>query len=199
MVLSTATEDRSRAFFFDICVRLNTSPMEIFLEILKYTFPALLMLLLAYLMLSNFTENEENRRLYFLKKETQKQALPIRMQAFERITLFLERITPNSLLVRTPASGLSAKEYQSLLLKTIRNEFEYNLSQQIYVSEEAWQMVVTAKSATVSIVNRVAQGLPAEATGVDLSKRILEHAMELGTFPTRNAIHYLKSEAYREF
>lgn len=157
------------------------------------------MLLLAYLMLSNFTENEENRRLYFLKKETQKQALPIRMQAFERITLFLERITPNSLLVRTPASGLSAKEYQSLLLKTIRNEFEYNLSQQIYVSEEAWQMVVTAKSATVSIVNRVAQGLPAEATGVDLSKRILEHAMELGTFPTRNAIHYLKSEAYREF
>lgn len=173
--------------------------MEIFLEILKYTFPALLMLLLAYLMLSNFTENEENRRAYFIRKEAQKQALPIRMQAFERITLFLERITPNSLLVRTPAKGLTASEYQSLLLKAIRNEFEYNLSQQIYVSEEAWQMVVTAKSATVSIVNRVAAQLPSDATGVDLSKKILEHAMELGTFPTRNAIHFLKNEAYREF
>lgn len=173
--------------------------MEIFLEILKYTFPALLMLLLAYLMLSNFTENEENRRLYFLKKETQKQALPVRMQAYERVTLFLERITPSSLLVRTPSKGLTAAEYQSLLLKTIRNEFEYNLSQQIYMSEEAWQMVVTAKSATVSIVNRVANQLEAGSTGADLSKKILEHAMELGSFPTRNAIHYLKSEVYKEF
>lgn len=173
--------------------------MEIFLEILKYTFPALLMLLMAYMMLSNFTENEENRRSYYLRKEVQKQALPIRMQAFERITLFLERITPNSLLVRIPAKGLNKNEYQALLLKTIRNEFEYNLSQQIYVSEEAWQMVVTAKSATVSIVNRVASQLPDDSSGVELSKKILEHAMELGTFPTRNAIHYLKNEAYREF
>lgn len=157
------------------------------------------MLLLAYLMLSNFTENEENRRLYFLKKESQKQALPVRMQAYERVTLFLERITPSSLLVRTPSKGLTAAEYQSLLLKTIRNEFEYNLSQQIYMSEEAWQMVVTAKSATVSIVNRVANQLEAGSTGADLSKKILEHAMELGSFPTRNAIHYLKSEVYKEF
>ncbi|KAB2809805.1 DUF7935 family protein [Phaeocystidibacter luteus] len=173
--------------------------MEIFLEILKYTFPALLMLLLAYLMLSNFTENEENRRRYYLRKETQKQALPVRLQAYERLTLFLERITPSSLLVRIPSKGLSASEYQSLLLKTIRNEFEYNLSQQIYISEEAWQMVVTAKSATVSIVNRVASQLPEGSTGAELSKKILEHAMELGTFPTRNAIHYMKSEAYKEF
>lgn len=173
--------------------------MEIFLEILKYTFPALLMLLLTYLMLSNFTENDENRRRYYLRKETQKQSLPIRFQAFERLTLFLERITPNSLLVRIPSKGLTASEYQNLLLKTIRNEYEYNLSQQIYVSEEAWQMVVTAKSATVSIVNRVANELPKDASGVDLSKKILEHAMELGTFPTRNAIHFLKNEVYREF
>lgn len=173
--------------------------MDIFLEILKYLAPALLMLLLTYLMLSSFTENEENRRRYYLKKETQKQSLPIRMQAYERVTLFLERITPNSLLVRTPSKGLTAVEYQSLLLKTIRSEFEYNLSQQIYMSEDAWQMVVTAKSATVSIINKTASTLEAGASGADLSRKILEHAMSLGTFPTKNAIHFLKTEAYKEF
>lgn len=173
--------------------------MDIFLEILKYTFPALLMLLLAYLMLSNFTDNEENRRRYYLRKESQKHAFPVRMQAFERVTLFLERITPSSLLVRVPSKGLNALEYQTLLLKTIRNEFEYNLSQQIYLSDDSWHMVVTAKSATVSIINKMASGLPKDASGADLSRKILEHAMELGTFPTRNAIHFLKAEAAKEF
>lgn len=173
--------------------------MEIFLEILKYTFPALLMLLLTYLMLSNFNENDENRRRYYLRRDAQKQALPIRLQAFERLTLFMERITPNSLLVRIPSKGLTAKEYQSLLLKTIRNEFEYNLSQQVYVSEESWKMIVTAKSATVSIINRVAAEMEDDANGVELSKKILEYSMNLESFPTRNAIHFLKSEAYHEF
>lgn len=173
--------------------------MDIFLEVLKYLAPALLMLLLTYLMLSSFTENEENRRRYYLKKETQKQSLPIRMQAYERVTLFLERITPNSLLVRTPAKGLNAVEYQTLLLKTIRSEFEYNLSQQIYMSEDAWQMVVTAKSATVSIMNKTASTLEPDASGSDLSRKILEHAMQLGSFPTKNAIHFLKAEAAKEF
>lgn len=173
--------------------------MEIFLEILKYIFPALLMLLLSYVMLTNFMENEENRRRYFLKKETQKSALPTRMQAYERLVLFLERITPNSILVRVPAKNLSAREFQNLLIKTIRQEFEYNLSQQIYISDEAWQLVVTAKSATVSIINNIADKLPEDATGIDLSKKVLEHTMGIGTFPTRKAIYYLRSEATKEF
>lgn len=173
--------------------------MEIFLEILKYTFPALLMLLLTYLMLSNFSESEQNRRAYQLRKETQKQALPVRMQAFERLVLFLERISPSSLMVRTPAKGLTVNEYQALLLKTIRTEFEYNLSQQIYVTEESWQMVVTAKSATVSIINKIASQIDPNAPGIELSKKVLEHTMEIGTFPTRNAIHFLKNEVSHNF
>ena len=172
--------------------------MEVFLEILKYTFPALLMLLLTYLMLSNFLDNEENRRQFLLKKEVRKNALPIRLQAFERLTLFLERITPNSLLVRIPASNLTVQEYQSLLLKAIRDEFEHNLSQQIYISEEAWHMVVTAKSATVSIINKLASEINVKDPGVVLSKNILEHTMSIGTFPTRSAIHFMKMEIKSE-
>ena len=173
--------------------------MEVFLEILKYTFPALLMLLLTYLMLSNFLDNEENRRVFLLKKEVRKSAMPIRLQAYERITLFLERITPNSMLIRVPANKLNCFEYQSLLLLTIRTEFEHNLSQQVYISEEAWRLVVTAKSATVSIINKIAGELGPEASGIELSKKILEHTMEIGTFPTKSAIHFLKTEVRHEF
>ena len=86
-----------------------------------------------------------------------------------------------------------------MLLKAIRDEFEYNLSQQIYVSEEAWRLVVTAKSATVSIVNKHAGRIDPTLPGVELSKKILEGSMEMNTFPTRLAINYLKQEIQKEF
>lgn len=156
------------------------------------------MLLLTYLILSNFAENEEKRRNYELRKSNQKNAFPIRLQAFERLSLFLERITPSSMLVRIPAKSLTVKEYQTLLLKAIRDEFEYNLSQQIYVTEEAWRMVVTAKSATVSIINKYASAVDPKAPAVELSKKILEGTMEMNVFPTRSAINYLKQEIQRE-
>ncbi len=173
--------------------------MDVFLEILKYTFPALLMLLLTYLILSNFVDNEEKRRAYNLRKNSQKNALPLRLQAIERVTLFLERITPSSLLVRHSSANLTVKQYQSVLLKAIRDEFEYNLSQQIYVSEEAWRMVVTAKSATVSIINNIAAKLPQEAPGIELSKKVLEDTMDMNQFPTRTAINFLKKEIQSDF
>lgn len=173
--------------------------MEVFLEILKFALPSIFLLLLAYLMLSNFMDNEENRRLYFLKKETQKSALPIRLQAYERITLFLERISPNSLLVRVPAKGLKVRDYQQLLVQQVRSEFEYNLSQQIYVSEEAWRMVVHAKSATVGIINKIAGELDPNSDGVELGKSILNYSMEMETFPTKKALNFLKSEVQRDF
>ncbi len=122
----------------------------------------------------------------------------MRLQAFERLSLFLERITPSSLLVRIQSKDLNVQEYRILLLKAIREEFEYNLSQQIYVSEEAWRMVVTAKSATVSIVNNHAAKLDPKASGYELSKRILEGAMEMSIFPTRSAINFLKKEIQRD-
>ncbi len=173
--------------------------MEIFLEILKYALPSIFLLILCYMMLANFMENEEKRRSYFLKKETQKSALPVRFQAYERVTLFLERITPDRLLPRLSSKGMNVKQYHNLLVNTIRVEFEHNLSQQIYISEEAWRLVVAAKSSTVGLINSIAQGLDQEAEGIELSKKILNRAMEMESFPTKKALVYLKSEVKRDF
>lgn len=184
---------------FVIFASSYTQRMEVFLEILKYTFPALLMLLLTYLILSNFVDNEEKRRMYSLRKANQKNALPVRLQAFERLSLFLERITPSSLLVRHSSANLNVKQYQQILLKAIRDEFEYNLSQQIYLTDEAWRMVVTAKSTTVSIINNIAGKLPDNLPAIELSKRILEETMNMNQFPTRAAINFLKQEIQSDF
>lgn len=173
--------------------------MDIIFEILKYALPSIFLLILTYMMLTNFMENEEKRRSYFLKKETQKSALPIRLQAYERLSMFLERITPDRLLVRLHSQGMSAKQYQTLLVETIRAEFEHNLSQQIYVSDEAWKLIVDAKSATVGIINNVSNEFDNKADGMELRKAILNKAMEMDHFPTKRALRYLKGEVKRDF
>jgi hypothetical protein len=173
--------------------------MEVFLEILKYALPSIFLLILCYMMLANFMDNEEKRRSYFLKKETQKSALPIRMQAYERITLFLERITPDRLIPRMSSKGMNVQQFHSLLINTIRMEFEHNLSQQIYISEEAWGLVVRSKSATVSLINKIAESLDPKAEGIELSKAILKKSMEIEVFPTHKAVVYLKAEVKRDF
>ena len=173
--------------------------MEVFLDVVRSVFPAVLMLILAYLMLTSFMENDERRRKSELRRAAQNQALPVRMQAYERLTLLLERIAPNSLLVRVQPGTLSAREYHTLLNLTIRQEFEYNLSQQIYVSAEAWQMITTAKNALVSIINQTSNSLDPQASAVDLAKRILEQTLQMETIPTTAALNFLRNEAYLEF
>ncbi len=173
--------------------------MDVILEILKYALPSIFLLLLCYMMLSNFMENEEKRRSYFLKKETQKSALPIRLQAYERLSLFLERITPDRLLLRLSSKGMNVQQYRSVLVNAIRQEFEHNLSQQIYLSDEAWKLVVTAKSATVGIINNVAEELDPKKEGVELSKALLNKVMTMESFPTKKALGYLKREVKRDF
>ena len=111
--------------------------MEAFIEILKYTFPAALMLLLTYLLLSNFVDNEEKRRQFYLRKNLQKKALPMRFQAYERIIVLLERISPNRLVLRVKPGNLDVVSYRKALVSAVRSEFDYNISQQVYVTDSA--------------------------------------------------------------
>ncbi|MEY2972041.1 MAG: hypothetical protein ACO31C_02025 [Schleiferiaceae bacterium] len=173
--------------------------MDVFLDTFRFVFPSLLILIAVYLMMSNYFDNEEKRRRAEVRAQNQRQALPLRMQAYERLALFLERISPSSLLVRVKAGSLSNGEYLLLLQKAIRDEFEHNLSQQIYVSDEVWEYVVTAKSAMASLLNTVSAQLEPGATGADLSKALLNAAMEMKQLPTQAALKHLKAEVSDEF
>jgi hypothetical protein len=171
--------------------------MEMFFDILKITIPALIVFLTAYLLLKKMLNNAHDKRRQELILQNSKTVLPIRLQAYERIVLFLERTSIESVVVRTNTQDMSAAELHSALLSTIRSEFEHNLSQQIYMSQQAWEVVKNAKSNTIKIINTEFEKTVNTATSLDFSKILLEKVMELDKEPTRTAIEYIKNEIAR--
>lgn len=171
--------------------------MDMLFEILKMTIPAIIVLITALIILNNMLRNDQDKRRQELILQNSRVVTPIKLQAYERIVLFLERISLESLLVRVSTSDMAASQLHSALLNAIRNEFEHNLSQQIYMSSQAWEVVRNARSNMIKIINSEAEKLPENATGLVLSKQLLEKIMELDKEPTRVAIDYIKGEIGR--
>jgi hypothetical protein len=126
--------------------------------------------------------------------EEQKILLPLRLQAYERIILFLERISPNNLIMRMNKPEMSSVQLQSALVKVIREEFEYNLSQQLYISLKAWELVKNAKEETIKLINMASGKIPETASSGELIKNILDLAVEKERLPVNDAIDEIKKE-----
>lgn len=125
---------------------------EQILGLIVYCIPALVTGVIAFLFFREHTDNENNRRNFILKESIQKESLPIRLQAYERLTLFLERISPQNLLKRVSPISQEVEDYKSLLIQTVEQEYEHNLSQQIYVSDPCWRIVSAAKNNTIQTI-----------------------------------------------
>ena len=171
--------------------------MEITADILRMTIPALIVFFTAWVILNKMIKNDQDKRRQEIILQNSRTVTPIKLQAYERIVLFLERISLESLLVRVSTSDMKATQLHSALLSTIRSEFEHNLSQQIYMSPQAWEVVRNARSNMIKIINSEAEQMPVNAPAMVLSKQLLEKIMELETEPTRAAIDYLKGEISR--
>lgn len=164
------------------------------LEILKYTLPALIVFFTAYFMLSKLINNEDKRRKIEAILNNQKLITPIRLQAYERMILMLERISPQSLVLRSQKPKMTNQQLQSALLKNIRSEFEHNMAHQLYISDKAWENIKTAKENLLKIINQNAISLKPNDPAINLSKYILEKMLQTDKDPTQKAINYLKSE-----
>ena len=125
--------------------------------------------------------------------------LPLRLQAYERMCLFLERITPNNLLLRLAPSAMSALELQTIILHEIREEYNHNVAQQLYVSSHAWEQIVNAMNETVAIVNQAAAEVSPEAPAADLAKKVFSHVIEKEIQPSTHALKVLKEEIRNVF
>lgn len=125
---------------------------EQILGLMVYCIPAIVTGVIAFLFFREHTDNENNRRNFILKESIQKESLPIRLQAYERLTLFLERISPQNLLKRVSPISQEVEDYKSLLIQTVEQEYEHNLSQQIYVSDPCWRIVSAAKNSTIQTI-----------------------------------------------
>jgi hypothetical protein len=144
-------------------------------DLLKLTLAGLAVFFVAWHFIKDYLDSIQNKRANELKKSAQQHLFPLRLQAYERLVLFLERINPTAMLVRLHVSGVSAREMQNIILSDIRSEYQHNISQQLYVSNQAWAIVRKIKEDTIGMVNSAAQGLPENAAGVELSKVILNH------------------------
>jgi hypothetical protein len=171
--------------------------MEPVTDILKITIPALIVFFTAWVLLRNMIKNDQDKRRQELLLQSSRTVTPIKLQAYERIILFLERISLESLLLRVNTPDMSATQLHSAMLNAIRSEFEHNLSQQIYMSQQAWEVVRNARSNMIKIINSEVDKLPPDSSALSLSKRLLEKIMELEQEPTRAAIDYVKAEISR--
>jgi len=164
---------------------------------IAYLLPAIVVGLVAYYFFKGHTANEEGRRRYLIQKEAQKNIIPIRLQAYERLTLFLERIDPNKLLIRVKPFSDELQKYETLLIQNIENEYEHNLAQQIYVSPECWNLITAAKNATMQVIRQSSMNDKVDSSD-KLRETLLNHFMGEIT-PSNKAMMFVKKEVSELF
>jgi hypothetical protein len=177
--------------------------MELILQLALLILPATGIFFTAYYFFNKQNEREirniKAELQISLKKERQKFFLPNRTEAYQRSVLFMERISPNSLVMRLHNPGLPAKMLQAELLKAIREEYDHNVAQQLYISPQAWEMVKNSKEETIKIINIAGNLMGPTSMGLDLSSKIFEISAEVGKLPTEITIEYLKKELQELF
>ncbi len=184
--------------------------MEYVQELLKIIIPSILMLLLAWLLLKTFFENQNKQvkndtKLKIdelklqIKQEDKKVITPIRLQAYERIILLLERISPQSLIFRVSKPAQNARMLQSAMLDGIRNEYEHNLSQQLYISADVWELVKQAKEETIMLINEASSKVKPDASSAEFSQKVFEAVAQKAALPTDKAIKALKADIQKLF
>ena len=173
--------------------------MEALIEFGKIIIPASLVLYAVFLTVRSFIAKEIELKKLEVRTRSIETILPARLQAYERMTLFLERISPQNLLIRLNNPGYSARDFQKVLLDEIRNEYNHNVSQQVYMSEEVWNQIRNAKEDLIIMINEAASELPVEATSIDLSKKIFEAIMDKNVDLIAHGLTELRKEIQQTF
>ncbi len=162
------------------------------LEILAYTLPSLITGSVAYYLFNAYFKDQQNTRRWLLQKDNRKDTLPLRLQAFERMTLFMERINPSQLLIRIAPISEDKNEYANYVIAQVEQEFEHNLAQQIYISDECWSIITAAKNATIQMI-RLAVKNEKVADANQLREVILSDLLEKQS-PSNAALAFIKNE-----
>ncbi len=162
-------------------------------ESLAYAVPAIVTGAVAYFMFSGFVKQGTQEKKLEMLAEKKKDSLPVRLQAYERMLLFCERINPVKLLLRVKPIGNKTEDYLQLLLASIDQEFEHNMVQQLYISDECWNVIIASKSAVVNTLKQVAT--TSNSAGDFRENVLLEYSKKEPQ--TNTAIAFLKKDVKR--
>lgn len=161
-------------------------------EIIAYTLPSLITGGVAYSLFNSHFKDQQNTRRWLLQKETKSATLPLRLQAYERLTLLMERINPSQLMVRIHPISDDKNEYQNFVIAQIEQEFEHNLSQQVYISDECWSIIVTAKNATIQMIRLAAKN--EKVNNADSLRELVIADLLEKPSPSSAALAFIKNE-----
>jgi len=161
--------------------------MEYIVELLKITLPAIIVIWAVFTTMSKFLARQA-------PTENDKDNKALRLKAYERLTLFMERISPDKLVQRVQEPSMTASQMQLALLKVIRQEYEHNLTQQLYVSDEAWTTVVIAKEGINQLINSSMSTVDANSPSIDLAKKIIQTYQSTKSTPVELSIRMLKAD-----
>ncbi len=173
--------------------------MEPIWDLLKIIIPAGIVLYAMFLTIKTMLQKQNESKLIELKAKNKEIVLPIRLQAYERMTLFLERISPDQIIKRVSQGEMNVAELQYVMLNEIREEYNHNLSQQVYMSDDAWKIIKNAKEELIMLVNQSAKELNAEAKSIELVKAIYAQTLEKNIDSIDYGLNFLKNEIQKEF
>ena len=166
----------------------SDSIFQLFLSLL----PAIIVAAIAYYFFKGHIENENHQRRYILQRELQKEALPLRLQAYERMALFLERISPNKLIVRVHPTSSNKEDYETLLVANIEQEYEHNLAQQIYISDKCWDIINAAKNTTIQLIRKAS--MQEKVDSANKLREVVLNALMDKQAPSSAALAFIKDE-----
>ncbi|WP_420387838.1 hypothetical protein [Roseivirga sp.] len=169
--------------------------MDYITEFIKILVPAILVMYAMFLVMRNFLQKQYDQKLIEVRLKQTETTLPLRLQAYERLALLLERVSPNNMLLRLSDPSISAFEFQQLLQREIREELNHNLSQQVYVSDEAWKRTKSAVNDVVSLVQAAAEKMTEKNNAIDLAEAIFDRMIKESSDPIAESLTFVKAEA----
>jgi len=169
--------------------------MEVFFEILKYTIPGLLVFLTAYFILKKLIDNQYHMQTLKLKTKYSKDAIPLKLQAYERLILFCDRIDIPNLIMRLKTREMSNQDLKNVMMISVQKEYEHNIAQQLYTSNKLWDIISLAKNDVISFIEMKSNGFHPEESSIELAKHLLNEHNSLERSPINIAIQAIKEES----
>ena len=173
--------------------------LETVIDLLKYLIPSIATLIGIVIVLNKIQLKQDRHERFETRRETIAKIIPLRLNAYERAILFLERISPENLIVRCDGNGKNAKLFQTQLVLEVQAEYEHNLTQQVYISIEGWYQLARAKDQVIALINQSLEKVGPGATGNQLGGMVLQTMMEEEMHPAKDAIKVLKSDIAKMF
>lgn len=170
--------------------------LQTILEILKYIIPAIIVLIATSTIVRKFLVNETERKRLSIFQQGMDTTLRLRLQAYERLALYMERIHPRTLVPRMYETGMTTRDLQAALIQSIKMEYEHNLSQQIYVSAQVWKTVQSVKEQEMAMINQVAGLLNPEGSAKELHQKMIDFIISNeNDLPSEVALEVINNEA----